>query len=334
MATLDENPIKQSLLKAIRKGNCQKVREILTTSGMSPNETVDSAQNRLLHKAARYGKVNVVKTLIEDLNADPNGKNKFDMTPLHHAAVEGSAEVIEQLLKSGADSNLADNAQRLPLHWTCANGFFEATEVLLDKGKSKFNAKDKDGFTPLLRCCQESPMTKDTPSNNDQTDQKTEKEDEEDKTKQDKSRAEIIKALVAKGASIKIAEPQGIQSALHLAAMNGYDKVCNALVNLGADPNVTNKISKTPLIYAAAEGHVKVLEVLVKCPNIDLEAKDQIHYSWTALHYAVLRDNPDCLKVLVRAGADCEQKDGLGRSPLMIAGDHEKKNAEEYLKTV
>ena len=78
------------------------------------------------------------------------------------------------------------------------------SRVLLDKGKSKFNAKDKDGFTPLLRCCQESPMTKDTPSNNDQTDQKTEKE-VEDKIKQDKSRAEIIKALVAKGANIKIA---------------------------------------------------------------------------------------------------------------------------------
>ena len=58
--------------------------------------------------------------------------------------------------------------------------------------------------------------------------------------------------------------------------MNGYDKVCSALVNLGADPNVMNKISKTPLIYAAAEGHVKVLEVLVKCPNIDLESKGKI----------------------------------------------------------
>ena len=82
-------------------------------------------------------------------------------------------------------------------------------------------------------------------------------------------------------------EPQGIQSALHLAAMNGYDKVCNALVNLGADPNVTNKISKTPLIYAAAEGHVKVLEVLVKCPNIDLEAKGKIFltiYLFNLLH--------------------------------------------------
>ena len=48
-------------------------------------------------------------------------------------------------------------------------------------------------------------MTKDTPSNNDQTDQKTKKEDEEEKIKQNKSRAEIIKALVAKGANIKIA---------------------------------------------------------------------------------------------------------------------------------
>ena len=38
--------------------------------------------------------------------------------------------------------------------------------------------------------------------------------------------------------------------------------------------------------------------------------------------------------LFVYIGADCEQKDGLGRSPLMIAGDHEKKNAEEYLKTV
>ena len=62
------------------------------------------------------------------LRADANGKNKFDMTPLHHAAVEGSAEVIEILLSHGADANSPDNAQRLPLHWSCANGFFEASK--------------------------------------------------------------------------------------------------------------------------------------------------------------------------------------------------------------
>ena len=37
------------------KGNCQKVTEILKAHpDISANETVDSAQNRLLHKAARY----------------------------------------------------------------------------------------------------------------------------------------------------------------------------------------------------------------------------------------------------------------------------------------
>ena len=68
---------------------------------------------------------------------------------------------------------------------------------MLIKGKSKFNAKDKDGFTPLLRCCQESPMTKDP---------KQESADEikisEDKANQDQSRADTIRALVSKGKAI------------------------------------------------------------------------------------------------------------------------------------
>lgn len=79
-------------------------------------------------KAARYGKANVVKALIEDCGANPNISNKFDMTPLHHGAVEGNPQVIEVLIKNGADANWPDNAKRLPLHWTCAHGFLEATK--------------------------------------------------------------------------------------------------------------------------------------------------------------------------------------------------------------
>ena len=55
MTTLDDNPIKQALLKAIRKGNAQKLKDILKANPtVSANETLDSAENRLLHKAARY----------------------------------------------------------------------------------------------------------------------------------------------------------------------------------------------------------------------------------------------------------------------------------------
>ena len=90
MAALDDDPVKKSLLRSIIKGNANKVAEILKNNAkLSADETLDSAQNRLLHKAARYGQTKVVKTLIEVCGADPNAKNKFDMTPLHHAAVEG-----------------------------------------------------------------------------------------------------------------------------------------------------------------------------------------------------------------------------------------------------
>ena len=56
MATLDEDPVKKSLLRSIIKGNANKVAEILKNNAkLSADETLDSAQNRLLHKAARYG---------------------------------------------------------------------------------------------------------------------------------------------------------------------------------------------------------------------------------------------------------------------------------------
>ena len=54
MATIDEDPVKKSLLRAIIRGNCQKVADIVSKNdAVSPNEPLDSAQNKLLHKAAR-----------------------------------------------------------------------------------------------------------------------------------------------------------------------------------------------------------------------------------------------------------------------------------------
>lgn len=130
MAKLDEDPLKKTLLRAIIRGQSDKVVKLLSEnqSKISVDASLDSAENKLLHKAARYGKANVAKVLIQDCGADPNVKNKFDMTPLHHAAVEGSAEVIEVLIKAGAKANMADNSKRLPLHWSCTYGFLEATK--------------------------------------------------------------------------------------------------------------------------------------------------------------------------------------------------------------
>ena len=51
-----DDKIKQKLLLAIRKGDHDKVGKILEAHAgqISPNCEADTAQNRLLHRAARY----------------------------------------------------------------------------------------------------------------------------------------------------------------------------------------------------------------------------------------------------------------------------------------
>ena len=117
MNTLDEDPIKKSLLRSIIKGNDKKVVEILKKNAkLSAEETLDSAQNRLLHKAARYGQNKVVKALIEVCGANPNAINKFDMTPLHHAAVEGK-EIL--FLVQRIEPALASTSFEIPAVFAC-----------------------------------------------------------------------------------------------------------------------------------------------------------------------------------------------------------------------
>lgn len=83
------------------------------------------------------------------------------MTCLHHAAVAGDAEVILILLSAKGQgqslAKVADDAGRTPLHWAAGNGFFEACRVLVEKGGAKGGVADREGWTPLHRCCQEKP---------------------------------------------------------------------------------------------------------------------------------------------------------------------------------
>jgi ankyrin repeat protein len=97
--------------------------------------------------------------------------------------------------------------------------------ALIEDGKSKVDLPDKDGFTPLHRCCQESPM----PKKEDQeeegaaevTSANKEAKAQENKLN-DEKRGKIVKLLISNGANPKVKENNGHQTPLHLAAVNNY----------------------------------------------------------------------------------------------------------------
>jgi ankyrin repeat protein len=76
-----------------------------------------------------------------------NCTNSDGFTPLHLAASEGHAPLIEILMKFGAQVEARTNNFRTPLHIACLRGNLTVIQALVQHG-ADINAKDIDGNTP------------------------------------------------------------------------------------------------------------------------------------------------------------------------------------------
>ena len=100
-----------------------------------------------IHKAAGAGNIEAVKHhLATGTDVNAKKKDKFGLTPLHIAAIEGQKEIAELLIAKGADVNAKDDEWgTTPLHAAAPK---EIVELLIAKG-ADVNAMDNDGDTPL-----------------------------------------------------------------------------------------------------------------------------------------------------------------------------------------
>ncbi|KAF3393739.1 putative ankyrin repeat protein [Penicillium rolfsii] len=91
---------------------------------------------------------------------------------------------------------------------------------------------------------------------------------------------------------------------LHYAAENGHQDVVKLLLDKGADSNIKdNYRSLTPLHYAVENGNWEVLKLLLEYganPNIEGNG----FYNQTPLYDAVEKDNQEMVKLLLDKGAD------------------------------
>ena len=79
--------------------------------------------------------------------ASVNVQNKHEQeTPLHRAALKGHLDIVDYLLKEGADVNA--NGGDSPLHWAVSGGHANIVSVLLSSG-ANVNAQNPGGWTPL-----------------------------------------------------------------------------------------------------------------------------------------------------------------------------------------
>ncbi|XP_015606320.1 ankyrin repeat domain-containing protein 6 isoform X3 [Cephus cinctus] len=143
--------------------------------------------------------------------------------------------------------------------------------------------------------------------------------------------AEKVREASARGDAVRLARllDDGIKpladeharSPLLLAAAGGHVVCCEILIQRGVDVNAADSSGVTPLQRAAAEGHLDVVELLLK-HGADIGHQDTVHEN-SALHEASWRGYSRTVAVLAKAlgtqRAPLHARNLAGFAPLHLA---------------
>ena len=204
-------------------------------------------------------------------------RNEYGDTALILATKHKSQNVqsIEELLKFGAQVNIANNEGKTALHYTCELKRTYVSYCLLEYG-ADCNMQNLAGNTPLHFAAA----------------------NEED---------EIVLRLLMKRCDLDITSKFG-QTALHTAAACGNIAVVKILVEQGATMDVSGAVP-SPLINAARKGHLEIMLMLLE-KKADVNLLDKLGRN--ALMWASQGGYVECIQELLQHGAEPKLIDESG----------------------
>lgn len=301
---------KTPLVMAIEAGNAAAVQACILAGANTDNAILEAIRSGGFH-------VGVVATLIEhaggpELLDSVDAKSKEPA--LHSLAAawatdssdepkEGyvyGVDAVSFWLDNGADLEIQNKNKENVIHCLATKDGSQLQSAMQFFGERGANmeSKNKKNQTPLLAAAS-------------------------------KCRAEAVSALVAAGVNLNAKDQKKQTALIHLAKSKKRSSIpaMEALLEAGADTSIAPMDDMTPLQITSKDGNAEKTRLLLAHgadPNL-------MHGSQHAIHLAAKKKKTEVITMLVEAGADLNEKDDTGKTPLFYAADTNNKDAVKAL---
>ncbi|XP_032416236.1 uveal autoantigen with coiled-coil domains and ankyrin repeats protein isoform X3 [Xiphophorus hellerii] len=147
----DWNKYDDRLMKAVERGEVDKVATVLGKKGIIPTK-LDVEGRSAFHLAATQGQLECLNLMLGH-NVDITAKDASGKSALHMASKYGNSLCVQKLLQHNCPVGNMDLQGRTALHDAVMAGCTSSVKLLCDNGAS-VNISDFDGRTPLILATQ------------------------------------------------------------------------------------------------------------------------------------------------------------------------------------
>eukprot|EP00850_Spirogloea_muscicola_P008200 SM000043S15828 [mRNA] locus=s43:431291:439771:+ [translate_table: standard] len=342
-STLDYDPnVGSELHRLVAEGQTAAVRDLIakarageldTSTVGSLLETRNADGQTPLHVAAMRGYDDILRPLLEQVEADVEGLDKDGDTPIfcaissgsieclqalierganvngrlkdglgpsvaHVCAFHGHPDCMQELVKAGADPNAVDDEGESVLHRAVAKRHTECALAILESGGCPSMATvNPKGLTPLHLCIASANITV---------------------VKQWLELASKDQLEAALEIPSSVGSPLCMAAALKKFRPKARELV-KVLLSAGAQPEAKDVQRGQTALHCAASSNDPLMVQVILDAGVEVDITDSL--SNTPLHVALARGSKECVGHLLQRGANCNLQDDDGDTALHIAAD-------------